>query len=224
MKKSHSKYVCQSCGYESPRWLGKCPECGSWNSFVEEQIEPRKGRNVSSIRITNRPIPITKIPKIEEKRFKTGIGEFDRVLGGGIVSGSVILVGGAPGIGKSTLLLHILGLLRPSHGSVKVFGKEASRMSVAELARSIGLIFQNPDLMLFQNTVWNEIAFGPQNVGLPKTEIQERVKEAIEMMRLIGFEKRHPRALSRGQRHRVAVASILSMRPKILIALSLIHI
>ncbi|MCD6490944.1 MAG: ABC transporter ATP-binding protein [Candidatus Korarchaeota archaeon] len=135
-----------------------------------------------------------------------------------IREGEFVGIIGQNGAGKSTLLLHILGLLRPSHGSVKVFGKEASRMSVAELARSIGLIFQNPDLMLFQNTVWDEIAFGPQNVGLPKTEIRERVKEAIEMMRLIGFEKRHPRALSRGQRHRVAVASILSMRPKILIA------
>jgi len=72
--------------------------------------------------------------------------------------------------------------------------------------------------MLFQNTVWSEIAFGPKNIGLPKEEIKERVQEALEMMRLVGFEKRHPRALSRGQRHRVAVASILSMRPKILIA------
>ncbi len=107
MKKIHSKYVCQSCGYESPRWLGKCPECGTWNSFVEEQIELRKERRSSSIRVANRPMPITKILPAEEKRLKTGIGEFDRVLGGGIVLGSVILVGGAPGIGKSTLLLQV---------------------------------------------------------------------------------------------------------------------
>ena len=107
MKKVHSKYVCQSCGYESPRWLGKCPECGSWNSFVEEQIEPRKAKSSSTVRITNRPLPITKIPQAEEKRLKTGIEEFDRVLGGGIVLGSVILVGGSPGIGKSTLLLQV---------------------------------------------------------------------------------------------------------------------
>jgi len=126
MKKSRSKYVCQSCGYESPRWLGKCPECGSWNSFVEEQIEPRKERNVSSIRITNRPIPITKIPKIEEKRFKTDIGEFDRVLGGGIVSGSVILIGGAPGIGKSTLLLQVgFELARQGKKVLYISGEES---------------------------------------------------------------------------------------------------
>ncbi len=125
---------------------------------------------------------------------------------------------GQNGAGKSTLLLHLIGLLRPSHGRIKVFGKDIHKTSIAELAQSIGLIFQNPDLMLFQNTVWSEIAFGPKNIGLPKDEIKERVEEALEMMRLVGFEKRHPRALSRGQRHRVAVASILSMRPKIIIA------
>jgi len=135
-----------------------------------------------------------------------------------IYEGEFVGIIGQNGAGKTTLLLHILGLLRPSHGEVRVFGKNVLNMSVGELSQKIGLIFQNPDLMLFQNTVWSEIAFGPKNIGLPKKEIEARVKEALEMMRLIGFEKRHPRALSRGQRHRVAVASILSMRPKIIIA------
>ena len=135
-----------------------------------------------------------------------------------IHQGEFVGLVGQNGSGKTTLLLHILGLLRPSYGSVKVFGKDVVNMSVAELSQSIGLIFQNPDLMLFQNTVWSEIAFGPKNIGLNKKEIETRVRESLEMMRLVGFEKRHPRALSRGQRHRVAVASVLAMRPKILIA------
>ncbi len=135
-----------------------------------------------------------------------------------IHEGEFIGLIGQNGAGKSTLLLHLIGLLRPTHGKVEVFGKNVLTMSIAELSQRIGLIFQNPDLMLFQNTVWSEIAFGPKNIGLSKDEVRERVEEAIKMMRLEGFEKRHPRALSRGQRHRVAVASILSMRPKIIIA------
>ncbi len=135
-----------------------------------------------------------------------------------IHKGEFVGIIGQNGAGKTTLLLHILGILRPSYGQVKVFGKNVLHMSVGELSQRIGLIFQNPDLMLFQNTVWSEIAFGPRNIGIKGRELEERVKESLEMMRLIGFEKRHPRALSRGQRHRVAVASVLSMRPKIIIA------
>lgn len=132
--------------------------------------------------------------------------------------GEFVGIIGQNGAGKTTLLLHILGILRPSHGEVRVFGKNVLHMSVGELSQQIGLIFQNPDLMLFQNTVWSEIAFGPRNIGIKGKELEKRVRESLEMMRLVGFEKRHPRALSRGQRHRVAVASVLSMRPKIIIA------
>ncbi|MHA1617481.1 MAG: ABC transporter ATP-binding protein [Candidatus Njordarchaeales archaeon] len=135
-----------------------------------------------------------------------------------IHEGEFVGIIGQNGAGKTTLLLHLLGLLRPSYGVVKVFGEDVRKLSVAELSQKVGLIFQNPDLMLFQNTVWDEIAFGPKNLKLPREEIKKRVEESLEMMRLKGYEKRHPRALSRGQRHRVAVASILAMRPKILIA------
>ncbi len=106
MKKIHSKYVCQSCGYESPKWLGKCSECGSWNSFVEEMIEPKRDRRKKEGIIKNHPLPITKVSQVTEKRLMTGIKEFDRVVGGGLVLGSVNLLGGAPGVGKSTLLLQ----------------------------------------------------------------------------------------------------------------------
>lgn len=111
MKKPRSKYVCQSCGYESPAWMGRCSECGNWNSFVEERIESRQRDIPTPVSISNHPIPISEIPEVKEKRLKTGMGEFDRVLGGGIVLGSVFLLGGAPGMGKSTLLLQVGGLL-----------------------------------------------------------------------------------------------------------------
>ncbi|MCR8455740.1 MAG: energy-coupling factor transporter ATPase [Candidatus Korarchaeota archaeon] len=135
-----------------------------------------------------------------------------------IYEGEFVGIIGQNGSGKSTLCLTILGLYKPSHGYVKVLGKDVSKMSLAEASRSVGMIFQNPDLMLFQNTVWDEIAFGPRNIGLSAKEVSDRVNEALRMMGLTEYKNWIPRALSRGQRHRVAVASILSMRPKILIA------
>jgi len=135
-----------------------------------------------------------------------------------IHDGEFVGIIGQNGSGKSTLVSHLLGLLRPSYGRVLLFGKDVSKFSVPEMAKSVGFIFQDPDLMLFQTSVWSEIAFGPSNVGLPPEEIEERVRDSLKMMRLVGFEKRHPHALSRGQRHRVAIASILAMRPRVLIA------
>jgi len=132
--------------------------------------------------------------------------------------GEFVGIIGQNGSGKTTLVSHLLGLLHPSHGVVKVYGKDVREYSIPELAQRIGFIFQNPDLMLFQSSVWSEIAFGPRNIGLDEEEVKRRVKEALKMMRLEGFENRHPHALSRGQRHRVAVASVLSMYPEILIA------
>jgi len=106
MKKNRSKYVCQSCGYESLKWMGKCSECGSWNSFIEEVVESQREKRKKEMVIRNRPLAITEVNQVVEKRLITGIEEFDRVVGGGIVLGSVNLLGGAPGVGKSTLLLQ----------------------------------------------------------------------------------------------------------------------
>lgn len=105
MSKTRIKYICSNCGYESLRWLGKCPECESWNSFTEEIIETSKHRPA----ISKSKFVLNTIDTIsanEEDRIKTGIAEFDRVLGGGLMQGSVILLGGDPGIGKSTLAMQ----------------------------------------------------------------------------------------------------------------------
>jgi DNA repair protein RadA/Sms len=105
MSKTKLKYICSNCGYESLRWIGKCPECESWNSFTEEIVEtsPRKA-NISKSRFSYSKI--LDISANEDDRIKTGIIEFDRVLGGGIMPGSVILLGGDPGIGKSTIAMQ----------------------------------------------------------------------------------------------------------------------
>jgi DNA repair protein RadA/Sms len=115
MKKPKAIYqfVCQHCGNTSPRWIGRCPSCDEWNSYVEERIEKSRANNIKqAFRPT--PIPITDIEGGKEERLPTLIGELDRVLGGGFVPGSVVLVGGDPGIGKSTLALQMLANLAAS--------------------------------------------------------------------------------------------------------------
>jgi len=106
----HSKYVCQQCGYESTGWLGKCPECGTWNSLVETVTETSKSSSKSSNKHQTSNIKIQKLSDIKSsatKRISTKISELDRVLGGGLVPGQVVLIAGEPGIGKSTLLLQL---------------------------------------------------------------------------------------------------------------------
>lgn len=106
MGKSLSKFVCQSCAYESPRWVGKCPNCAAWNSFVEEQAKNSATRKRAG-RTGVEASPLRDVVIVDEHRIVTNYPEFDRVLGGGIVAGSVILLGGDPGIGKSTLMMQL---------------------------------------------------------------------------------------------------------------------
>ena len=102
--KERTVYVCGECGYETPRWMGKCPQCGSWNTLIEEEkVSVRRfSRSVSS-----KASPLQSVSADAQQRKKTGIDELDRVLGGGLINGMVVLLGGDPGIGKSTLLLQI---------------------------------------------------------------------------------------------------------------------
>lgn len=112
MAKNHSIFVCQSCAYESPRWTGRCPNCGEWNSLVEERREVKGGtRHGKKHSSTVHPVLLADVPSAPEPRMRTGIPELDRVLGGGIVPGSVVLVGGDPGIGKSTLMMQLASAL-----------------------------------------------------------------------------------------------------------------
>ncbi len=104
-------YVCQSCGYQAPKWLGKCPQCGQWDTFVEEVTRPVTASSSLKGAREVQPLPLSRIEVNRERRILTGIGEFDRVLGGGIMPASVVLVGGEPGIGKSTLFLQVLNYL-----------------------------------------------------------------------------------------------------------------
>ena len=105
--KTRTVYYCTECGNESPKWSGRCTACGAWNSMVEHVEKPTKAGQRSVNTRAVKASPITDIDTSDEIRFLTGMGELDRVLGGGAVKGSLVLVGGAPGIGKSTLMLQI---------------------------------------------------------------------------------------------------------------------
>lgn len=130
MAKVKRVFICQECGYESPKWMGKCPSCEQWNTMVEEIQKPESAqRNIGIGSFsTSHPQSINNISIENEERYKTGIDELDRVLGGGIVKGSLILIGGDPGIGKSTLLLQICNILGQRHGTVLyVSGEESTK-------------------------------------------------------------------------------------------------
>lgn len=108
MSKTKTIYLCQNCGADSPKWIGRCPSCNQWNTYVEEKIVQSKSNMVTtSTARTIRPLPLEDIKPQNMNRLKSGIGELDRILGGGIVPGSVLLIGGEPGIGKSTLALQV---------------------------------------------------------------------------------------------------------------------
>lgn len=144
MAKTTTQYVCQGCGATAPRWLGRCPACGGWNTLVEEVARAtKKGRerpSTSGGAEPGRPVPIGDVPEDAAARLPTGIAELDRVLGGGAVLGSVVLVGGDPGVGKSTLLLQALaGLARRGARALYASGEE-SVAQVGLRARRLGLV------------------------------------------------------------------------------------
>ena len=129
MKKStKTVFTCQSCGYQSPKWMGKCPDCNQWDSLVEEVVarKPAKGPGGVSQTGGSKPVPIDTVTVADEFRMETGIAEFDRVLGGGLVPGSLVLIGGDPGIGKSTLMLQALhGFAAAGRKVLYVSGEES---------------------------------------------------------------------------------------------------
>jgi len=134
-----------------------------------------------------------------------------------IRGGEFVGVIGQNGSGKTTLVKHFNGLLKPTRGVLKVLGVDTRTQGVAKLARLAGYVFQNPDHQIFCNTVREEIAFGPRNTGMPPSEIESSLRHVMKLLDLQGLEDRHPFRLSRGERQRLAIASILAMRPRLLI-------
>lgn len=125
MAKNKTVFVCSSCGYESPKWLGKCPACNEWNTFYEEKVVSSSKGSVGKSKEIAKPIELNKIEGKTDLKISTGFNELDRVLGGGLVNGSLILLGGEPGIGKSTLILQICDKIKTDGKILYISGEES---------------------------------------------------------------------------------------------------
>ena len=128
MGKVKTVFVCSDCGYESTKWLGKCPGCGSWNSFYEEKLTENKtgSGTAKEAKKNSTPQILNNVIGKHESRIDTGIGELNRVLGGGLVNGSLVLLGGEPGIGKSTLILELCDKINGTGKVLYVSGEESA--------------------------------------------------------------------------------------------------
>lgn len=146
-------FQCQSCGYISAKWLGKCPDCGEWNSFVEDVLES-EGSKKQLIEYT-KPVAINSLEIKISDRLSTGIGELDRVLGGGVVKGSIVLIGGDPGIGKSTLLLQATDNLAKKYGKVLYVSGEESLTQIKLRAERLQVSSEN--ILLLSETLVERI-------------------------------------------------------------------
>ena len=154
-KAKKTAFFCQNCGYESAKWMGQCPACREWNTFVEEPTAaktPAGNQGLGSHSAAGRkPVHLTEISTGKEERIPTGIGELDRVLGGGIVPGSLTLVGGDPGIGKSTLLLQVCRMLSTAGHQVLYISGEESLRQIKLRAVRIGEFNENLSLLCETN-------------------------------------------------------------------------
>lgn len=160
MPKNKPIYVCTDCGYESAKWMGRCPSCGAWNK-MEEQAPAAPAPAAGPARKSTVLAPaapaktLSEIEESEQERVHSGIGEFDRVLGGGIVPGSLVLIGGDPGIGKSTLLLQVSALLAEAGARVLYASGEESTRQIKMRAKRLGLAGKN--LYVMSETNMDEI-------------------------------------------------------------------
>ena len=151
-KQSNTIFLCQNCAYESRKWLGKCPECGEWNSLVEERVvTTKKGAARAGFRLREaKAIAYDEIESQDDTRLSSGVTEFDRVLGGGIVPGTLVLLGGDPGIGKSTLLLQVAERLSASGATVLYISGEESERQIKLRGERLGVQAEN--LLLLPET------------------------------------------------------------------------
>lgn len=162
MAKARSLFYCTDCGNETLKWQGKCPACGAWNTIVEQPAKDVKKKSAASVSVgmgMHRPRPMAEVEAVDELRFNTGMNELDRVLGGGAVKGSLVLVGGAPGIGKSTLMLQICDNLCRFSDVLYVSGEESERQ-IKLRAQRLGI--REEGLYLYSETNLDDIVAAVQ--------------------------------------------------------------
>lgn len=158
MAKIKTVFTCQECGYQTAKWLGKCPDCNQWNSFSEEEsIKPSKAAPKSIAGRESKPKTINEIEHENVARYFTKIGEFDRVMGGGVTIGSLTLIGGEPGIGKSTLLMEVCGKLLKEYQDERILyvSGEESELQVAGRSKRLGV--NNNGFYIYNETNWQKV-------------------------------------------------------------------
>lgn len=160
MAKIKSVFTCQECGYQSAKWMGKCPDCNQWNSFSEEEVlKPvsSKGAPKSIVGRESKPKTISQVEVETVERYETSIGEFDRVMGGGVTIGSLTLIGGEPGIGKSTLLMEVCGKLLTNYKNERILyvSGEESESQVAQRSKRLGV--NNDNFYIYNETSWQNV-------------------------------------------------------------------
>jgi DNA repair protein RadA/Sms len=161
--RAKTSFSCQACGHQSPRWLGRCPDCSGWNTMKEErQAATGKGRPAAMKMAQAKATPIADIEVVGEDRRLTQIGEFDRVLGGGVIPGSVILIGGDPGIGKTTLLLQALPRLSSREEPVLYVSGEESPRQIKMRGQRLGI--EHPNLLILAETSLEQILKAAQEI------------------------------------------------------------
>jgi len=172
-------FACGECGYETPKWLGKCPVCEGWNTFREKEISSRSSRSTRSTGCKAGPVLLSENRSENPVRLQTGEAEFDRVLGGGVVPGSLLLLGGEPGVGKSTLLLQVAAGLQNQYGKVLYVSAEESLMQVKMRAERLGLA--GTELLLYQE---NEVESILEETAKIKPAVL--IIDSIQTMRCAG--------------------------------------
>ena len=186
---------------------------------VQDTLKMQDAQKVD-IQTQKCPTPSSKIPHIQFEGlcFRQEDGsETLKNISLKIMHGEFIALLGHNGAGKTTLAGHLIGFFKASRGRVLLNGKDIKDCSTAQLAQHVGYLFQNPDSQIFTDSVFEEISFGLKNLGIPEEEIKKKVNAALEMMELSSYRDRHPHALSRGQRQRLAVASIFALEPDLLV-------
>lgn len=174
--KLKSSFICQQCGYETPQWYGKCPNCGEWNTLVETVKDVGTRGIKSTTGIVTKSQRLSDVKHIEKYRLKSGFGEFDRVMGGGIVPGSVTLLAGDPGIGKSTLILHVLSRI----GGLYVTGEESAEQ-VKLRAKRLGIGGDNINILAETGiaTIVANFEFGVSSIVKTTSNPESRIPKLV---------------------------------------------
>lgn len=194
--------------------LAKLLQVPAAKSQLEKQ-RVEKPEIFSSILPSKENLPLV---QIEDLCYRLEDGsEILKNINFDIKSGEFLALIGHNGAGKTTLAGHLIGFCRPSCGRILLNEKDIRKYSTAQLSKTVGYLFQNPDSQIFMDSVIKEVRFGLENVGIPKDKIEKLVNESLETMELSAYKNRHPHSLSRGQRQRLAVASILALEPDLLV-------